>query len=245
MTVAARAKTAIKDLHFRETVQLYNTWRGPEYQPASSQYLASGCYQNASLQMAVNTRNSTSACFGRRFKKYLRHRYAMDGKQAWQMVAAIMADKYDGSDERVLHFRQCLEQARCANGRLEDHPHLLMPLLYQFLQYFESAQGAGERSKQVRLFTLVPTKQGFECSHLKICSNGLYGLLKRAGVQGLPTEGTAWRAMAAEFWHKLFDLSSSKRATESSPGRYSRMAGLSASCCANPKQQLRPPERLT
>ena len=40
----------------------------------------------------------------------------------------------------------------------------------------------------------------------QVCTNGLYGLLKRSGVQGLPARGKAFREAADEFWRRLFNV---------------------------------------
>lgn len=86
-------------------------------------------------------------------------------------------------------------------GNVEDHPELVMPLQVLFLRHFEQCL-ASEREvmelekaerenskdkpksnskafdKKYRLFSLLPTQAGFDCAHIKLCSNGLYGLLK-------------------------------------------------------------------
>ncbi|KAF1317709.1 hypothetical protein FI667_g14517, partial [Globisporangium splendens] len=62
-----------------------------------------------------------------------------------------------------------------------------------------------KKAKQLRLFSLVPLKRGFECSHLKICNNGLHGLLKRGGLQ-VPPSDSRWREEADSWWRKLFRI---------------------------------------
>ena len=201
-----RQKTPIKQIQFRQSVELYTSWRNEceGYVAPDSQYLASGFYQNTSLQMVTNTRNSTSMQFGRRFKRFLRSKHSLDKEQAYLVQSRVMANEYDGEDELVLHYRSKLQGVNY--GKLEDYPHLVMPLQYEFLRHFELGQASSEKpDKQVRLFNLMPTKQGFDCSHVKICSNGLHGLLKRSGMQ-VPGEGVAWRAVAGDFWRRLFHV---------------------------------------
>lgn len=180
MSVTSRQKAQIKDERFRASAELYASWRPDSAFAPNSEYLASGWFQNASLQMVTNTKNATSANFARRLKRYLKHRYALEGKAAWELLVHILSPGYDGDDPIVRCYRNKLP--RPASGFIQDHPHLVMPLQYEILEYFENAQVDDEWNKQLRLFTLVPTKQGFECSHLKMCSNGLRGLLKRGGV---------------------------------------------------------------
>lgn len=64
-----------------------------------------------------------------------------------------------------------------------ENAHLYMPLQRIFLQHMEEAQAAGDQQKLTRLFSLLPHKQGFTCQFVKISTNGLYSLIKRAGLQ--------------------------------------------------------------
>ena len=82
-----------------------------------------------------------------------------------------------------------------------------MPLQFEFLEYFEHTQSlkVEESDRESRLFSLVPTKAGFECSHMKMCTNGLYGLLKRASVV-LPSDAKQWREEADGWWRSLFNI---------------------------------------
>ena len=83
-----------------------------------------------------------------------------------------------------------------------------MPLQYEFLRHLELVQAVPEerRKKEDRLFSLIPTKQGFTCGHLKICTNGLHGLLKRSGVEGVPAAGHPFREVSNELWRRFFRI---------------------------------------
>ena len=201
-----RNKTLIKDLNFRQTVEMYSSLRPDGYLPPQSAHLCSGWFQQASQQMSIAAKNSTGVNFWRRFKRYLKSRYEL-GKDAWMAVRDIRAAEYDGDSEVVLRYRRLLPP-KPKYGSVEDYPELVMPLQYVFLQHFEGCQQASvERcQKQHRLFSLLPTKQGFECSHLKVCTNGLYGLLKRSGVEGLPADGKQFREVSDSFWRRLFNI---------------------------------------
>ena len=212
VTEAGRKKTDIKDLQFRNSVALYRSWAEEcNHVPASSQYLASGFHQQASLQMLTNTKVAISENFARRFKRYLKSRYQLEGASAWATLRAIQAEAYDGTDPIVLEYRRQMP-TRPVQGRAEDTPHLVLPLTRKFLLYFESqhAEAAADArypGKALRLFSLLPNKAGFECTHIKLCNNGLYGLLKRAGMAAeLPTDGPAWRAAAPSFWRRVFEI---------------------------------------
>ena len=212
---ASRKKTDIKDMRLRESVELYQEWAAdcPGHTPPSSHYLGSGVYQQASLQMVTNTRVAVGENFARRFRRYLKHKYQLDGAQAWATLRGILGELYDGSDPVVLNYREQIP-GKPPLGRAEDYPHLVLPLTHKFLRYFESqhvqaAEDEQHPGKALRLFSLLPNKTGFECCHIKICSNGLYGLLKRAdlGLE-LPRDGPEWRAAAPDFWRRIFNVES-------------------------------------
>ena len=177
-----RKKPETKDCLLRESIALYHSWRDG-YQghiPPDSLYLASGFYQNVSMQMETNTRVATSTQSGHRLQRYLRHKHQLDKGQTYKLQSDIMSVEYEGNDELVVLYRQKL-RSRPSYGKLEDYAHLVMPMQYEILQYFENMQAeTSEHKKQLRLFNLVPTKQGFSCGHIKICNNGLHGLLKRS-----------------------------------------------------------------
>lgn len=86
-------------------------------------------------------------------------------------------------------------------------PELVMPLQHLFLRTFEAAQSDRQTDRPPRLFSLVPTKKGFECSHIKICANGLYSLLKRNGIKYLPKDADTFRPVADAYWRRFFHIS--------------------------------------
>ncbi|GAQ92330.1 hypothetical protein KFL_009820010 [Klebsormidium nitens] len=155
VSMAGRQKSSVKDLYLRETVELYLASRPASYLPPDCEHLSSGWYQNASLQMATCTRNSVATNFYKRFKRYLKHKYSLDGPSCYSKMRDMFADEYEGDDPLVL--------------------------------------------------SLLPTKRGFECNHLKMCTNGLYGLLKKGGVE-LPASGAEFRKVADDYWRDLFDI---------------------------------------
>ena len=251
VTEAGRKKTEIRDAHFRASVLVYRGWceESPGHEPASSQYLASGFHQNASLQMVTNTRIAVGENFYRRFKKYLKHRYSLDGPVAYQTLRGIMAEEYEGTDPVVLEYRR-LMPAKPVLGRAEDYAHLILPLTHKFLRYFEEQHETAaceERfpEKALRLFSMLPNKAGFECTHVKLCNNGLYGLLKRSelGLK-LPSDGPEWRAAAPDFWRLIFNIEKFETANRKFAGEI-LTDGLSVSIVMRkPKSEPAPPRPI-
>ena len=212
----SRQKTDAADMHFRRTIEIYESWRPRGYKPANSNGLGSGWFQQASQQMATVAKNSTSMNFYRRFRNYLKCKYDLDGRQAYATLKAIQDDDYTGTDPVVLRYRS-LMPPKPRYGKREDVPEVVMPMQYIFLQHFEETQRRCEENdedkpKHCRLFSLLPTKQGFECSHAKLCTNGLQGLLKRSKVESvcgrkIPSNVQEFRQLADDFlWRHFFNI---------------------------------------
>ena len=251
VSTSGRRKTEIKDMRFRESAELYCSWAAEcdGHEPPSSQYLASGFHQQASLQMVTNARVAVCENFWRRFQRYLKHRYQLEGSAAWSTLKNIMADSYVGDDPLVLDYRSQLP-SKPARGRAEDYPHLLLPLTRKFLQHFEQqhAQAAEDEQhpgKALRLFSLLPNKAGFECTHVKLCNNGLYGLLKRAdlGLE-LPSDGPEWRAVAPEFWRRIFNVERFETANRKFAGEILTDGHAVSIVMRKPKQEAQAPRPL-
>ena len=207
---AQRSKAIIKDAKLRESSALYQSWR-PESKPRpDSTNLAAGFHQNASLQMATNAGNMIETTFYNRFKRYLRHKYHLDGSQTYQRLQIILSKEDYAGDDPVIRTYKALAR----NIDLKKRPESALPLLYTFSRYAEVENGKLEVSKQdrkldsraklVRMFSLLPYKSGFGASHIKICQSGLYGLLKRSGQAILKKD---YDAEVNAWWRSLFDVS--------------------------------------
>ena len=212
----SRQNVDVPDLHLRQTIEIYRSWRPQSYKPANSAGLGSGWFQQASQQMATVAKNSTSMNFYRRFRNYLKCKYDMDGRLAYTTLKAIQDDEYSGQDAIVLRYRRMMP-AKPKYGKREDAPEVVMPMQCMFLQHFEEVQRRCEENdenkpKHCRLFSLLPTKQGFECSHAKLCTNGLQGLLKRSKIDSvrghkIPSSVSEFRSLAEDvLWDHFFNI---------------------------------------
>ncbi|RLN47629.1 hypothetical protein BBJ28_00003506 [Nothophytophthora sp. Chile5] len=118
----------------------------------------------------------------------------------------ILANAYDGQDAFVLEWRAQIP--RTTTGAPKLTAHLLVPLTYRFLQDIEErnriSQGDPELL-QVKSFTVLPTKRGFECNHMKMCKLGLRALLQRTGIR-VPSEGPKWNGVEETYWRRLFNI---------------------------------------
>ena len=64
--------------------------------------------------------------------------------------------------------------------RAPEEPHIVMPAQYSMLKYFCNLKQPG---RQEHLFSLLPLKQGFTTSNVKVCSTSLHQLLKRNDIE--------------------------------------------------------------
>jgi hypothetical protein len=119
VSVSEKEKPEVDDFELRMSIKLYRSWRPQGYVPPVSTHLATGFQQQASQQMATNMRNSTVANFYRRFKRYLKVRYSLDGKQAYEALQSIRAVDYEGEDPLVKRYRDMLPP-KPEKGRLEE-----------------------------------------------------------------------------------------------------------------------------
>lgn len=205
---AKRKKAVIKDVELRESAAIYHSWRPEDVPKPDSTNLSDGFHQNISLQMATNASNMIELTFYHRFRRYLRHKYGLDGSQAYQHLQTILSKtEYSGDDAIVRTYKY---MARDVD--LKKKPESAIPLLYIFSQYARMENDKLEarrvdrklRAKLIRLFSLLPYKNGFGASHIKICQSGLYNLLRRSG-QDVKREN--FDGQEDVWWKLLFDVS--------------------------------------
>ena len=197
----------ITDPLLQESVIMYKKLRPSNYVIPDSSYITSGILQNTSLEMETNTNNFFSMRFLPFFRKYLKHKYTCseinckkeyDGKKAYNILSSILDNDYkpnESSEDNniIMKYKNML------NDLFKKHkinniysPLIVLPMLFHILKYNESIHEKCKNEpfcdKNVRLFSLLPNKKGFTCSHIKICNTGLCSLLKR--VEKYYKEGT-------------------------------------------------------
>jgi hypothetical protein len=65
-----------------QSLKMYNASQCSRSPRAKGEYINQGWVNNAAVQMATMTKNALSMNFGRRFLKYLKRTYWIDGKAA-------------------------------------------------------------------------------------------------------------------------------------------------------------------
>ncbi|POM76409.1 Hypothetical protein PHPALM_6351 [Phytophthora palmivora] len=211
VSVGLRARRKIDDSDLRQSVELYKSWRVSTVKYASSACISSGWFQNESLQMATNASNHIVVNFYRRFQKYVKQRFGITGKDRYQLLRDVLAPNYEGNDKLVTELRGWIPRNK--DGYIDkDNPHLILPVMYSFLQFIEAENDSHHDDpefQQLRTFSLLPLKRGFESSHFKVCKLGLHALLQRAGIPIPPLqakEGLVWNDVVDEWWYKLFNI---------------------------------------
>uniref|UniRef100_K3X3E2 Uncharacterized protein n=1 Tax=Globisporangium ultimum (strain ATCC 200006 / CBS 805.95 / DAOM BR144) TaxID=431595 RepID=K3X3E2_GLOUD len=223
----------------KQSVALYNEWRGTGVDRANKKYITDGWQQNASMQMATNTTNAVNLNFYRRFHKHFKRKYDFDGRQAYATLKHILDLKYEGDDPIVLEWRARIPR-REVDGKLNSQSHLLLPLTYTFLSDIEERNRVNQTSPdyvEIRSFSLLPLKRGFECSHFKMCKIGLRGLLKRAGIN-IPSKGPKWNAVSDEWWRELFNIDKFETANRKFAGEIVTDGKAVSILMRKPKQKI-------
>ena len=160
--------------------------------------------------MATNAQNMVQMTLYSRFSRYLRHRYDLTKKEAYDKLTLILSqDPYRGDDPVVIAYKALIPR-----GNLSSKPELAMPLLHKFAKYAEVENAKltervvdttlDKRAKLVRLFSLLPHK----------------GRLRRVSCQNL-RQRAVWSAQEKwlrdvkendfkrdldDWWRKLFAI---------------------------------------
>ena len=211
VSIANRQKIDIRQQDLQQSAEMYLKMRAKNCPLAQSDNLSAGLHNNASQQMATSTKNYIAMTFHKRLSRYVKHRYNLDGAQTHAFMTDIYSLHYTGDNAIVKELRQKIPQ-RAAVGNIEKRPHVYLTLLYEILQYCEKHNPAekgdhryDKKARHVRLFSLLPTKSGFECSNIKICGTGLYSLLKRQGILEGWTEDQ-YKETNDQWWRCLFQI---------------------------------------
>ena len=96
---------------------------------------------------------------------------------------------------------------------------------------------------EIRSFSLLPYKRGFECSHFKMCKLGLWAILKRAGIK-IPDKGPGWNAVSDQWWRKLFNIDKFETANRKFAGEIVTDGKSVSITMRKPKQEMGPARAL-
>ncbi|KAG1696158.1 hypothetical protein DVH05_018693 [Phytophthora capsici] len=237
-----------------DSVKFYNASRCVRSLQANGGYINQGWCHNAADQMATMTKNALSMNFYRRFHKFLKRTYMIDGRKAYTLLQGILShEDYvpQGTrfDSIVQEWREKIP--RKGNGRLADDAHRLIPLTYTFLKdieernlYGDQAMDEGEQYHELRVFSILPTKRGFVCRHMKMCQLGLWGLLKRAGYT-IPDRGSGWEEVRDQYWRMLFNIKKFETANRKFAGEIVTDGKAVSIIMRKPKREAEPTKKYS
>jgi hypothetical protein len=106
----------------------------------------------------------------------------------------------------LLHLRSLFDVVPTKSA-VEADPTIPLRAMHTVLRHFEGA----ETCRGTRLFTILPTKRGFRCSHIKIGNAALHDILISAGVERDPDFMERKRL----YWSRLFDVERFERSGKS------------------------------
>jgi hypothetical protein len=110
---------------FAQSLKIYNASRCSRSPRPKGEYINQGWVNNAAVQMPTMTKNALSMNFGRRFHKYLKRTYLIDGKTAYTAVHGILShEPYvpEGTPLDAIIDEWQDRIPRDASGRLTDEP---------------------------------------------------------------------------------------------------------------------------
>jgi len=109
----ARKRSEIEDLEFKISVDLYNSYKPKSYILPDMSHLSKGVLQNLSLQMVTNSQNFIEMRFFKIFMRYLKHKYLLEGSEAYKIIETILGISKDESeikDEIITYFLDKLNE---------------------------------------------------------------------------------------------------------------------------------------
>ena len=162
------------------SLSVYESWRPEAYRPAASDYLCAGSFNNLSQQMATCARNHITTNLYTRMKKYLKLTTGCTGAVAYNKLRFVFSeDAYLGDDADVIHLRSFFSVSPTVSN-VEKDIRIAFPFLKAAQEAFEAEVDKDESMRGIRLFSLLPLKDGFTTNYIKICTTSLHSLLRRS-----------------------------------------------------------------
>ncbi|KAK1944188.1 hypothetical protein P3T76_004100 [Phytophthora citrophthora] len=176
-------KTKNKDLE--EAADEFCKLRGDRSRP-NTKYLNSGWFQAAASQMATNAKNGVVRNFAKRLRTYVLDKFEVSKSVGHEILNGVFAQTFNSvpvrvADPVIVELREKIP--RTQEGKISWAPQHLLPMFYEFLQYIEKWNKENKDKRdfvEKRVFSLLPTKRGFESSYCKVDSTGLRSLLLRS-----------------------------------------------------------------
>ena len=214
-----------KDIDLEDAGYEFMQLRG-DHPLANTEHLNQGWFQAAAKQMATNAQNGIVRNFAKRLRSFVLDVFDLSKKEAHEVLNGVFAETYEGTDPVVLGLRGQIP--RTSENKVSWDAHDLLPIFYEFLTHIEKSNEINKDKKdykEMRTFSLLPTKKGFEANHCKVDSTGLRALLLRSprmdpslavtyknekwtlSASIHSNNASNWIDMADLWWHRLFYVS--------------------------------------
>ena len=116
VSIANRQKIDIRGQDLQQSAELYLRMRPKNCPLAQSDNSSAELHNNASQQMATNTKNYIAMTFHKRLLRYVKHRYKLDGAQTHAVMTDIYALHSTGDNAIVKDLRQKIPQRAAVLG---------------------------------------------------------------------------------------------------------------------------------
>ncbi len=199
----------------------------------------------ASLGREMVTRAHTmlSTTLYKRFTKYIGIKHSLSKVERYNWWMDICNPDYQGTNEFIRHYKQDWFQHLLPNRiNMKDNIHssIIMHINFRILSFYETIPLEDRKKQKIRMFTILPLKQGFTISHIPINNTTIKHILpyilREEKISKKKTKDNT------DAWNRFLDLSSTSKCgmNRLSFGNYVSTDGGSISLL---KKKAKPPER--
>jgi hypothetical protein len=157
------------DIQLQETFNSYEQSRPNGYKVAYRDYITS-ILNYVALEMETSTKNHLILNFYRRFTHYIKHKHPeMSKKEIYEVTKGLFNKNSTMTHPILHHYRAILNNVPINEVAVEKNPTSILKIYNEILTY--------NKANELRLFSLLPTKQSFHMSYITLDTNGLRDLL--------------------------------------------------------------------
>jgi hypothetical protein len=192
------------DIELNETFRQYEKCRPPKYKVAYRDNIPI-VLNYISKDMETSTTNHLVLNFYSRLKRYLKETNpTMTWTSIYEVMKGIYDEKYKGSDKLVLHYRSRLGNKPPYAKFVQKNPSAIIAIYKEILDY--------NKTIGKRLFSLLPSKSGFQMSYITIdnsvlrdmiIDNNLYEIEYKKKTEFLREIEANYKT----YWDSLFNIS--------------------------------------
>ncbi|EGZ11074.1 hypothetical protein PHYSODRAFT_337834 [Phytophthora sojae] len=167
-----------KWVDFERAADEYLMHRGGA-RPPDCKYICLGWFEQAATQIAKNTETSMWKNLARRLRQYVRVNCRTKKRQ--KKPAPTECQSCDAVNDIVGALREDIP--RNQNQKVDWKSTDVLRLFHKYLkavEEFNETNKDNPKIRQERVYSIIPTKQGFRSSYFSMTSTGLWDLLRRS-----------------------------------------------------------------